>query len=74
MLPAIEQIKCPREPAHGLCNKRWLALEDRQMITGGEGDVFEIDCAFCGKYETRPEARDNDITREFSEQEESDFW
>jgi hypothetical protein len=74
MPPADEQIRCPREPSHGFCTKRWLAPEDRQMITNWDGDVFEIDCAICGKYETRLDLLGIDVTREFSEEEERDFW
>jgi hypothetical protein len=74
MPPATQQIKCPRDPAHGLANKQWLAPEDRQMITNWDGDVFEIDCASCGKYECRSHILDNDIAREFSEEDERDFW
>jgi redox-regulated HSP33 family molecular chaperone len=53
MPPAPERIKCPRNPSHGMATKRWLPPEEREMITEGEGDVFEIDCEFCGKTEYR---------------------
>jgi hypothetical protein len=56
--PIIEQITCPKNPDHGMVNKRWLHPDDRQMITKGVDDVFEIDCAHCGKYEHRDEQTD----------------
>jgi hypothetical protein len=51
MSPAIEQVKCPRFPDHGMIAMRLLAPDERQMITAADGDVFEIDCPVCGKYE-----------------------
>jgi hypothetical protein len=54
MLPATDQIVCPRNPDHGLVTKRWLPLEERESLTEAAGDVFEIDCMECGKYEYRP--------------------
>ncbi len=53
MPPAIQQIKCPRNPDHGVVTKRWLAPGERQVLDEWKGDVFEIDCTFCGKYEYR---------------------
>ena len=53
MPPAPERIRCPHNPDHGIATKRWLPPEERQMITVGDGDVFEIDCEFCGKTEYR---------------------
>ena len=74
MPPPTEQIKCPRDPAHGLANKRWLAPEERQMITRGDGDVFEIDCHFCGKYENRLDISELDVGGDFRDDDQSDFW
>jgi hypothetical protein len=47
---APEQIKCPRFREHGMVTKRWLPLEEREM-SKADGDVFEIDCRLCGKFE-----------------------
>jgi hypothetical protein len=52
--PAIDQIACPRAPSHGMVTRRWLPLEEREMLTKVSGDVFEIDCKFCGSYEYQP--------------------
>ena len=46
-----EQVECPRNPEHGMVAKRLLAPDERQMATKAGGDVFEIDCSVCGKYE-----------------------
>jgi hypothetical protein len=51
MTRATEQIACPHYPEHGLATKRWLPPDERQMITKVPGDVFEIDCPYCGKTE-----------------------
>jgi hypothetical protein len=48
---ATDQIRCPRNPDHGLVTKRCLAPEEREMITRVNGDVFEIGCHVCGRYE-----------------------
>jgi hypothetical protein len=53
MLPATEQIQCPRNPDHGPVTMRRLPPEEREMITKGDGDVFAIRCKFCGEYEWR---------------------
>jgi hypothetical protein len=34
-----------------MVTKRWLSPGEREMITKWDGDVFEIDCRVCGKYE-----------------------
>lgn len=53
-----EQIKCVRNPDHGMAVKRWL----RGEYEGRDGsksarvaDIFEINCDSCGKYEIREE-------------------
>jgi hypothetical protein len=53
MPPEPQRITCPRHPDHGIATVRWLPPEEREMITAGDGDVFEIDCPFCGKTEFR---------------------
>jgi hypothetical protein len=53
MPPVTEQIACPKNPDHGIVSNRWLSPEEREMIRGESGDVFEIDCPDCGKYEYR---------------------
>jgi hypothetical protein len=54
MEPDIKRIACPKNPDHGMTSKR-LLQDDRQMISEAEGDVFEIDCPICGKYECQDE-------------------
>jgi hypothetical protein len=59
MPPTPEETKCPRNPDHGMTAKRWLRGEYQQRDGGSSArvaDVYEIDCATCGKYEYR-EAR-----------------
>jgi hypothetical protein len=51
----LETIKCPKFPDHGLTVKRWLRPDEREALTLGAGDVYEIDCHHCGKYECRDE-------------------
>jgi hypothetical protein len=51
MSPATEQIQCPRNPEHGMAGKRWLPPNEREQIWPQGAEVFEIDCAFCGKSE-----------------------
>jgi len=53
MPDTIETVTCPRYPDHGDAGKRWLPPDEREMITKWDGDVFEIDCPTCGKYECR---------------------
>jgi hypothetical protein len=63
MSPITEQIACPKYPDHGMVIKRWLHHDDRQMITKGEGEVFMIDCPFCGSYECQLPRYDDRPTR-----------
>ena len=58
MARVLERITCPNDPEHGMVNKRWLPPAEREMITKWDGDVFEIDCQYCGKYEY-PEPENN---------------
>ena len=67
-------MKCQREPAHGLVNRRWVAREERQMITREDGDVFEIDCHFCGKYKIRLDTSELDVAGELRDDNQIDFW
>ena len=51
-----EEIRCPRNPDHGVTMKRWLRGDYKQGGTGDHAliaDVFEINCQTCGKYEYR---------------------
>jgi hypothetical protein len=48
---ARENIACPRHPDHGIASKRWLSVEEREILTKTKGDVFAITCAICGEYE-----------------------
>jgi hypothetical protein len=48
-----EQIKCPRNPDHGIVIKWWLAPEDRELLTKFSGDVYAIKCDYCGEYEVQ---------------------
>jgi hypothetical protein len=51
MPPTTDEIVCPRHPAHGLATKRLLPPEERENLTKAVGDVFEIRCRICGRYE-----------------------
>jgi hypothetical protein len=53
--PATVEIICPHNPDHGMTVKRWLPPEEREMLIKVPGDVFEIDCPYCGKTEYRDE-------------------
>jgi hypothetical protein len=46
-----DQIKCPRNPDHGIAVKRWLPWEERGLLTKAAGDAFAITCPHCGEYE-----------------------
>jgi hypothetical protein len=46
---STDQIKCPR--CHELATSRLLQPSDREMMTKVVGDVFEIACHHCGRYE-----------------------
>jgi hypothetical protein len=52
MVPATEQIVCPKYPDHSMVIKRWLPPQERELIRPREGaEVYEIDCPVCGKFE-----------------------
>jgi hypothetical protein len=51
MCPQTVEIKCPRFPDH-VATRRLLATTEREQFRDDvEGDVYEIDCPVCGKYE-----------------------
>jgi hypothetical protein len=52
MIPQPIEITCPRNPDHGKATKRWLPPVERQNITSLKvDDVYEVDCAICGRFE-----------------------
>jgi hypothetical protein len=52
MPPTTVQVTCPRNPEHGLALKLLLSPSERQMVRKSDaGNVFEIDCPVCGRYE-----------------------
>jgi hypothetical protein len=53
MHAAVGNFACLKKPEHGFTFVRWLPPEEREMLTKWNGDVFEIDCPQCGKYECR---------------------
>jgi hypothetical protein len=73
-MPPAAEIMCPRHPDHGMAIKRSLLPEECQMLTKGKGQVFVIECEFCGTYEWRFKPGEEKIYPDTGSETPSWFW